>query len=205
MYIHVLMLFQGSLHPERRDPTSQEKIQTSIENCYYNNVMPIFLNFTRFVLYYTSVEIFSCTNGVTYRLIVAYFRSPAPYPLWIWILLWSNSLPYENVIKLFQRSVVSTQVPPSCSNNVIRDTGNHPPSFKLESYHLLSYIVLPMSKLICLLGFTGARRVDLGFCGWRCAGWLAIAVHKVFFSAWDEPECWRFPGCIEGSMDACWS
>ncbi|XP_045158536.2 TPR repeat-containing protein DDB_G0287407-like isoform X2 [Mercenaria mercenaria] len=36
----------GSLHPDRRDPTSQEKIQTSIENCYYNNIMPIFLNFT---------------------------------------------------------------------------------------------------------------------------------------------------------------
>ncbi|XP_052774111.1 TPR repeat-containing protein DDB_G0287407-like [Mya arenaria] len=36
----------GSIHPDRRDPTSQEKVQTSIENCYYNNVMPIFLNFT---------------------------------------------------------------------------------------------------------------------------------------------------------------
>lgn len=36
----------GSVHRDRRDPTAQEKIQTSIENCYYNNIMPIFLNFT---------------------------------------------------------------------------------------------------------------------------------------------------------------
>ncbi|KAL4235832.1 hypothetical protein ACF0H5_004222 [Mactra antiquata] len=36
----------GSVYKDRRDPTSQEKIQTSIENCYFNNIMPIFLNFT---------------------------------------------------------------------------------------------------------------------------------------------------------------
>lgn len=40
----------GSQHPEKRDPAGQEKAQTSIENCYYNNVMPIFLNFTSEVL-----------------------------------------------------------------------------------------------------------------------------------------------------------
>ncbi|KAL5022718.1 hypothetical protein ScPMuIL_001873 [Solemya velum] len=36
----------GSRHPEKRDVSELEKVQTSIENCYFNNVMPIFLNFT---------------------------------------------------------------------------------------------------------------------------------------------------------------
>ncbi|KAK3090415.1 hypothetical protein FSP39_011663 [Pinctada imbricata] len=36
----------GSFRPERRDVCEQEKIQTSIENCYFSDIMPIFLNFT---------------------------------------------------------------------------------------------------------------------------------------------------------------
>ncbi|XP_033737542.1 LOW QUALITY PROTEIN: nephrocystin-3-like [Pecten maximus] len=36
----------GSRHPERRDVSDQEKIQTSIESCYFHNVMPLFLNIT---------------------------------------------------------------------------------------------------------------------------------------------------------------
>ncbi|KAH3849179.1 TPR repeat-containing protein DDB_G0287407-like [Dreissena polymorpha] len=36
----------GSIYPDRREASTQEKIQTSIENCYHHNNMPIFLNFT---------------------------------------------------------------------------------------------------------------------------------------------------------------
>ncbi|XP_064604560.1 TPR repeat-containing protein DDB_G0287407-like isoform X2 [Liolophura sinensis] len=36
----------GGRHPDKRDMTDLEKIQTAIENCYYNNVMPLFINLT---------------------------------------------------------------------------------------------------------------------------------------------------------------
>ncbi|XP_036368972.1 nephrocystin-3 [Octopus sinensis] len=36
----------GSKHAERRDFTDLKAMQSKIEDCYYNNVMPIFLNFT---------------------------------------------------------------------------------------------------------------------------------------------------------------
>ncbi|XP_071161707.1 TPR repeat-containing protein DDB_G0287407-like [Mytilus galloprovincialis] len=36
----------GSKHPDRRDVTELEKIQTCIETCYFQDVMPIFINIT---------------------------------------------------------------------------------------------------------------------------------------------------------------
>ena len=39
--------FQGGRHPDQRDVTELEKMQTSIENSYYSDIMPLFINITR--------------------------------------------------------------------------------------------------------------------------------------------------------------
>ncbi|XP_067678320.1 TPR repeat-containing protein DDB_G0287407-like [Haliotis asinina] len=36
----------GGRHPDRREVSELERAQTSIENCYYNNIMPLFINIT---------------------------------------------------------------------------------------------------------------------------------------------------------------
>ncbi|ESO94433.1 hypothetical protein LOTGIDRAFT_232289 [Lottia gigantea] len=36
----------GGRHPDCREVGEMEKVQTSIENCYYNNIMPLFINLT---------------------------------------------------------------------------------------------------------------------------------------------------------------
>ncbi|XP_025109541.1 telomerase protein component 1-like [Pomacea canaliculata] len=36
----------GGRHPDKRDVAELEKMQTSIENCYYSDIMPIFINIT---------------------------------------------------------------------------------------------------------------------------------------------------------------
>lgn len=36
----------GSKHPDKRTPSELQGVQSKIEDCYYNNVMPLFLNFT---------------------------------------------------------------------------------------------------------------------------------------------------------------
>ncbi|KAK6179484.1 hypothetical protein SNE40_011834 [Patella caerulea] len=36
----------GGRHPDSREVAEMEKVQTGIENCYYNNIMPLFINLT---------------------------------------------------------------------------------------------------------------------------------------------------------------